>query len=623
MLSFVRARLRRLVRPYLDDCVAARDTLREALRSRGLLLLALLAAVIYLPGLLWEFPLSDYRHFLATDEPKVVYGAALFPEDIMQRTDLRYATLLHYSVGTLMLLVKPVVVGVALASQGDIDTTMALFVTTALMGRLVVLGCAAGTVVLLYAAVRHLTHSAPAALLAAASAAFAPAFVEQSTVMLTNVPAALMLLLAALVSLRLLTVRAERLRAWALLGAVVAGFAFGAKYSTLPAVVLLGLAYLLHPAVRRMRWQAHARTLALGSVASLATFTFSTPSWIMRPVYFWASLQYESARVMATRSTLGEMLSSPAELQSYLFDLVLSFGAPTLLLWLGAALLAAWYLGRGDVRWQGVAWRRHVVLLGGVLAYVVLNGTALWGRYWVLVVPLLALWFGLVLGVLLARWQARGLRLAYGFCLLAGLSAWAAVLPNYWHDTRIEAARWLDAHTPPDAIVAVPDLPLDPLSRWRVPAGAGRTLVEWPEQHDYLVVASSWDYRQTSRVMILWDDYRFVREVLAQAPSTEEICTSHGPHSWAVAAQHSVPHNGQQVVWYRNIWPPAALCRLYEDLPTQVGSEQGCYRLEAVVSPDVPFLPRVTRAQVPEFHIFRAVCERHDASEAQQRRVAP
>jgi hypothetical protein len=623
MLSFVRARLRRLAQPYLDDCVAARHTLRAALRSRGLLLLTVLAAVLYLPGLLWEFPLSDYQHFLATDEPKPVYGAANFPHDIGQRIDLRYPTLLHYTVGTLMLLIRLVIVGVSLASQGAIDVNTTLLMLTAGIGRLVVLGCAAGTLVLLYAGVLHLTRSAPAALLAAASAAFAPAFVEQSTVMLTNVPAALFMLLAALVGLRLLTVPDERLHAWALLGAVVVGLAFGAKYSTLPAVVLVGLGYLLHPAALRVGWLAHLRTLAQGMLVGLVAFTFTTPSWIIRPARLLLSLQYEKDRVTALRSPLGEMLARPAELQSYLFDLLLSFGAPTLLLWAGVALLAAGRLGGGPVQWQGIAWRRYAVLLGGILAYVVLNGTALWGRYWVLAVPLLALWAGLLLGPLLARWSVGAPRLAAGFCVLAGLYAWAAVLPNYWYDTRVEAARWLDTQTPPDATIAITDLTSDAASRWRTPAAEGRTLVEWPAAHDYLVVSSLWDYRQTSRVLGLGDDYGAVREVLARYPEIGQTCVPHGEESWAFAAEHALVLDDQQMVWYRNVWPQAELCQLYHDLPTQVGAEQGCYRLEAIFTPDPPVFPRVTRPQVPELRIFRALCEPPAAIEVQQPRPAP
>jgi hypothetical protein len=601
MLSRLRALLCCLARPYLDDCAAARHTLRSALRSRGVLLLALLAAVLYLPGLLWEFPLSDYQHYLATDEPKPVYGAANFPADIVQRTDLRYSTLLHYTVGTLLLPVQLVLQSPAAADH--------LFFLTALVGRLVVLGCAAGTVLLLYAGVLHLTRSAPAALLAAASAAFAPAFVEQSTVMLTNVPAAFLLLLAALVSLRLLTIHPERLHAWALLGAVVVGLAFGTKYSTLPAAVLVAVAYLLHPVVWRLGLHAHLRALAWSTLAALAAFTMTTPSWIIRPFSLFRSLQYERARVTAIGSPLGEMLMHPAALQSYGFDLLLSFGAPTLLLWLGVALLALWQLRHGQVRWRGVVWRRHTVLLSGVLAYVLLNGTALWGRYWVLAVPLLALWFGLAVGPLLARWPAAAPRLAAGFCVLAGLYAWAAVLPNYWYDTRIEAARWLDTHTAPDATIAVTELPPDELSRWRTPAAVGRLLVEWPAAHDYLVVSSLWDYRQTSRVLGLWDDYATVRAVLARYPDIEQTCMPHGQQSWSLAGQHALTLDDQRMVWYRNTWPSAELCRLYRDLPTQVGTEQGCYRLEAVFTPDPPVLPRITRPQVPELRIFRRVCE--------------
>jgi hypothetical protein len=604
----VRAGLHRLARPYLNDVPAARHTFRTALRSRGLLVLALLAAVLYVPGLLWEFPLSEYQQSLATDEPKLVHGAADFPDDIVQRTDLRYSTLLHYTVGTLMWLARPIVAGISLASQGAIDPNTTLFMMTALVGRLAVLGCAVGTIVLLYASVLHLTRSTPAALLAAASAAFAPAFVEQSTVMLPNVPAALLLLLAALVGLRMLTVRAEWLHAWALLGAIVVGVAFGAKYSTLPAVVLVGLGYFLHPAALRMRWQAHLHTLVQGSLAGLAAFTFTTPSWILQPIAFRLSLQYEKERVMATRSTLGEMLTSPAELQSYLFDLLLSFGAPTLLLWFAVPLLALWYGRRHPLRWQGIAWRRHSVLIGGIGAYVLLNGTALWGRYWVLAVPLLALWLGLLLGPLLARWPAAP-RLGYGFCLLAGLSAWVAVLPNYWYDTRTEAAHWLDVQTSPDAAIAITYVPGDPLSRWRTPAVSERTLVEWPDPHDYLVVSSLWDYRQTSRVMTLWDDYGGVQRVLTHYPDIAQTCAPHGPEAWAAAGQHSLTLAHQQVVWYNNIWPSAELCQLYHTLPTEVGTTQGCYRLEAVFMSEPPFLPRVTRPQVPELRIFRAVCE--------------
>jgi hypothetical protein len=136
-----------------------------------------------------------------------------------------------------------------------------------------------------------------------------------------------------------------------------------------------------------------------------------------------------------------------------------------------------------------------------------------------------------------------------------------------------------------------------------------RTLVKWPDPHDYLVVSSLWDYRQTSRVMMLWDDYEGVQRVLTRYPDIAQTCAPHGPEAWAAAGQHSLMLTHQQVVWYRNIWPSAELCQLYHTLPTEVGTTQGCYRLEAVFMSDPPFLPRVTRPQVPELRIFRAVCE--------------
>jgi hypothetical protein len=448
------------------------------------------------------------------------------------------------------------------------------------------------------------------ALLATATTAFAPAFIEQSTVLLTNVPAALFFLLAALVSLCLLTVEASRLRAWALASAVVVALGIGAKYSALPAAVMPVAAYLLNPAFRRTAWHVHARTFFLGCVIGGVVFTLTTPTWLVHPQALVQSFAYELNRVDAVSSSFASLFTDADERAAHWSDLLRSFGPLVLLIWGSILVLGvgARFIGRSTATERAVSLKHHLVLLSGILAYVLLNGTALQGRYWVIVLPVLSLWFGLLLAPLPVQPRARALPLAAAACVLTAGYAGYAVLPNYWHDPRIEAARWIAEHVPASATIATTSELQHGVIQWRLPTVEPRTLVSSHEPHDYAVLVSSGAHTRGSAVVYQAGDYRQVLAVLQQNPDVEAVCGQRGRQEWSATQQEYLMIGETRVMWRQNEWPTRDLCAFYLALPTEAGAATACYELEAVFDASPPTVPRVTRASLPEIAIFRHTC---------------
>lgn len=81
--------------------------LRENLKSKYLIGILLLAAILRFPGIFWGIPVFDSMvQNYHPDEPKIIKGAFQFPQHILRNNDLRYPTFYHYFLGALSIPAK-------------------------------------------------------------------------------------------------------------------------------------------------------------------------------------------------------------------------------------------------------------------------------------------------------------------------------------------------------------------------------------------------------------------------------------------------------------------------------------------------------------------------------------
>ena len=81
--------------------------LRDNLKSKYLIGILLLAAILRFPGIFWGIPVFDPMvQSYHPDEPKIINGALKFPHHILTNNDLRYPTFYHYFLGALSIPAK-------------------------------------------------------------------------------------------------------------------------------------------------------------------------------------------------------------------------------------------------------------------------------------------------------------------------------------------------------------------------------------------------------------------------------------------------------------------------------------------------------------------------------------
>lgn len=296
----------------------------------------------------------------------------------------------------------------------------------------------AATAPVVYLLARELGARAPGALLAALWTALLPLHVWESHVAVTDVPMTFWVTLTLLAAVRLL--RRDACHDWALAGAAL-GLATGSKYTAALATAPILLATLLNgrPAAQRVRG------LAIAGAVALAACFIVTPYSFLRLPDTLAAIRFES------RHTMGHHFgfSVPADgwqYRRYVYQLVaawpFSYG---LGLYLSVAAGTLWALLRLN--------RRSAIVLGFAALFFGVTGS------WTLT-PLRYYLPVLVVGALLAGlWQGAWLAAGSGWRRTVALSAVALALGytsvftwqttrRYGHETRVEAARWLETWKP-------------------------------------------------------------------------------------------------------------------------------------------------------------------------------
>lgn len=445
----------RPARPAVATGVMARPSAGgERLALATLLLVAL---ALRLPGLFHDLPYSYYGDELHLVRRAMAMGTGdLDPHWYNKPAGLMYALLALYAL----------FYGICRLS-GTVDSPEAFgawFLADhgpfLLIGRTLVLAAGIGLVLATFRLARALRLDRTTALLAALAVAVLPPLSYHSVVVKEDVPSAA--LLVAALWLWVEGSRSGGVRPLLLAG-VAAGLSAGVKYYGVLAVPVFALALLRPtPAATRVKVLVALAAFALTLFAAtpfsflrgavfaelaglLSSFAAGTPAWDPdNGVFFVHGL----AGVPGALALVFDQLARPD-----VFGLAL--------LALAAAGAVLWSRGRRGRE-------RLPVLLLPVLGYLVLAST-LWAyhpspRHASGVYPLLAILAAGALRLLTRRMRPGGLSARHA-ALLAGIGVLAPALlvtagrqlDLLRPDTRTLAARWLEAHLPPDAKVFLDD----------------------------------------------------------------------------------------------------------------------------------------------------------------------
>ncbi|QYK50083.1 MAG: phospholipid carrier-dependent glycosyltransferase [Anaerolineales bacterium] len=422
--------------------------------SRWLLMILAAAFVLRVAGILWGIsfapPVAQQMH---PDEPKIFYAAMLFPEDVYSRTDLRYPTGLHYLAGLLSLPAKS-------AYQLDLLSGVAYTQIVFLLARSLSILSGVGAVYLSYSIARRLDGER-AGLLAASFLTVSLYHVRHSALATTDVVNSFFMALVVWLLLSRPSWGAGRDQRphWGNLAALGAalGLAIGTKYSAAVMAAPVVLVYARQAWSARSRLGQYALQLFAVALVMLLVFTLSTPGALLRPASLLESLLYESGRVDAGRA--GLQIDKLLDMFTSQLNDVL--GWPLTLLVVIGALGLLW---PQNVRKYWPVWLP-------VLAYLLFFGSSMLLRYYISILPLLAV----LAAYLPARGLARGstirplVAMLLAVALLSSLSYTLRGLRIVLADTRTAAAYYFYEHVPPGATVGGPLFGNLPRSQWTLP----------------------------------------------------------------------------------------------------------------------------------------------------------
>lgn len=492
---------------------------RVSPRARHLFLLILgLALGLRFGGILWGWPGLPYTQSYHPDEPKIIQGAYQFPDHILTNLDLRYPTAFHYLLGVLALPLR------GLPYPADYDLTY-------LLGRLITVLAGTGSVLLTYLLAVEIDHDRDCAILAAFLLAFSMFHVTNSAWATTDVLSSFGLTLYLLFLLKML--RSGSVTQAALAGLAL-GFLVGTKYTGAIALVPTAL-LLVQRQVRRVPHRSIRTVIAgllkdrqLWALFGLAgmTFLLTTPGIAVHPRAFLASIRFESGRLAKDALPLYH----PRTYLILLESLSVAVGWPLALASLGGMAFA---LARKNAILNSL-----VVMLVGFCLYF---GSSVLPRYWILVLPVLAILSSAAL-LHLSRSSLAWMRtLGLSLIALVGLSAlvysFLAVISRY-PDTRTQAARYLAQVAPPGATIGLGYDSPENASQWQYPF------------IDYSVYRKRSFLRHPDFIILSSYDFEPVRQILQQGLLDES-----GALPETVARQ-----------WYASAPPPPEVFALHRDL---------------------------------------------------------
>ncbi|MFA6110191.1 MAG: glycosyltransferase family 39 protein [Candidatus Latescibacterota bacterium] len=427
-------------------------------------------------------------------------------------------------------------------------------------------------------------------LLAAGFLAVAFLHVRDSHFATVDVPATFHLLVAWGLLLRYL----DQGKRGALAGAAAFfGLAASTKYNLgLFAGAALVAPWIVGPRSVRRSFVGSSVALVVAGVA----FVVGTPFALLDPSTFLRDLAFEQAHFARGHAGLD---LGPGWLRHLTFTLPHGLGWPLL-----AVALIGWAL---LIRRRG---RSGLLLAGSVLVYygVAGSGRGVFMRYLVPLVPLLCVCAGVAVRAALAgsrrRWPA--VVLAVVVALPSATASWSCDRLLGETDTRVEAARWLEANVPAGAVIALvgSDYGQPQVRRTR----------EWLKQEYADQQAAGLPTRRLARQLALDRSppppaYEVVEvkpagpfRRAAVRPGCDLPCLSAAGVEWVVTQEHPLPYSRVEPGLALQLERQAVAVRVFD--PFVAGAETPVYdQVDAFYLPVTGF-SGVTRPG-PRLRIFR------------------
>ena len=455
-------------------------------------MILVLGLVFRISGIFWGLPLFDpYARYFHPDEPKIIHGAFTFPEHIWRNTDLRYPTAFHYLLGILALPFK------LLPERTGYDFTYGL-------GR--VISVLAGTItVLITFLLTKKIFDERQALLASFLIAFSMLHVTNSAWATTDVLSSCWMTLFLLLLNRTLEIG---IRKDACFTGIALGLCIGTKYTAVVGIIPVLLLYFQeaskasgnYVSIKFLRLFLGIQNLLWILGIAMIVFLITTPGIIVFPQHLGESLEFETARLAQSAlpfyhprvylnqiASMGAALGWPLAISS-LIGIVLVF-----------------------IRRERVASSWAVM----VIVYSIYLGNAMLPRYWIIMMPLLAIFASYFLLVIVqspVHWKRMiGYSIAALTCSYTFIYAIAGIVSRY-PDPRIEAAHFFEANVPKGVSFGFGNISDEFIHLWRYPKidpevyQASKML----KRPDYIIL-TSYEYeaiRETISRKILDSNYR-------------------------------------------------------------------------------------------------------------------
>ena len=499
-----------------------------------LLLLLFVGFFFRLSGIIWGLPLVKYMGFYHPDESKIIDGAYEFPSHILTNLDFRYPTAFHYILGIISLPIKLLPYPnnyYAIYTMGRILSvifgTATIFVTYLLASRIFNKRCA---------------------LLAAFFLTFSMLHVANSAWATTDVLSSFLMMLFLLLLLKSLETQSSR---FAIITGIALGLLIGTKYTG--ALALIPLLILLFSYHKRRDGATKSLVRILSSVfrdkrlwiillVGFGTFLLSTPGLLRHPFAFLASLQYEGGRLAGSYLPVYD----PQTYVVLFNSLSRAIGWPLAVVSLLGILLS--FFRRKDIL---------VALVIMLLVFALYFGSSIQDRYFILVMPILAIFASSFLFFIIELsqkpsdqtkegneqegegrrtpiWAELARIAAYSLtsmvCLCTFLYSLGGVISRY-PDTRTEAALYIAENIPPGSSVGLGHASKDREHAWHFPR-VDKQIYQKQNfvKHPDFIILSSYDFDPIREILargILNPDYSLPRkywnEWYLSSPPTADI----------------------------------------------------------------------------------------------------
>ena len=427
---------------------------------------------VRLPNISWgllTFEKYGATHSFHPDEFKVMLGIKGYPKDILIRTDFRYPTALHYTLG---ILTTPLRMSKdSISSPLDIDVYY-------IIGRFGIVLIGVLSVGLTYRLGKKIL-SPLAGLLASGLLSVALYHVRNSALVTTDVPTSLFMVIVVLISLDIDA--KSSLVSYIKLGILV-GLLVGMKYTGAFVAIPVGI-ILFEKLMLESDWNIRRMILARLTASifvSILIFIITTPGIILAPIAFVESLSYEFARTGKLKSNMFSY-----ESWSYLFRTLAGSTNYLFAAFSGLGLFAGL---------QKNTFRNLIPYITLIILYFTYFNTSLYERYVITIMPFLCL----VCANLLVNWfrsknifiKITGFLTAvflfgYGSFQSIGL---ATMIQN---DSRYQATKYIMEDAPFNSTISMGWSEADPSCSFQT--NENQVVVSIGASPDYILLCGDYD----------------------------------------------------------------------------------------------------------------------------------